>query len=127
MLPIASGSATRGCAIVVTRRSFQSARRVASMTASGAIDQWNRTVHDASSPCACDWEAALRKTLVGCHALIGESVRPTDGPVDIVIDGRQIRDIRPSGATEPEGDAIDLAGRLVTAGLINGHHHSHEG
>src|SRR6266702_8632601 len=68
-----------------------------------------------------------KTTLIGAIALLGEQASPSVGPVDIVIDGRQIRDIRPSGATEPEGDAIDLAGRLVTAGLINGHHHSHEG
>src|SRR6266705_2669820 len=69
----------------------------------------------------------VRKTLVGCFALLGEDARPSEQPVDIVIDGRQIREIRPSGAVAPEGEVIDLAGRLLTAGLINGHHHSHEG
>ncbi len=47
--------------------------------------------------------------------------------MDIVIDGRLIHDIRPTGAAEPEGNVIDLRDRLLTAGLINGHHHSHEG
>lgn len=69
----------------------------------------------------------MRKTLVGCLALLGEDARPSEGPVDIVIDGRIIHDIRPSGAAAPEGEAIDMADRLVTAGLVNGHHHSHEG
>jgi 5-methylthioadenosine/S-adenosylhomocysteine deaminase len=71
-------------------------------------------------------EGIVRKTLLGCVALIGEDARP-DGPVDIVVEDRLIRDIRPSGAAAPEGSAIDMRGRLVTAGLINGHHHSHEG
>src|SRR2546426_4049749 len=69
----------------------------------------------------------MRKTLVGCLALIGEHARASNGPVDIVIDGRRIDEIRPSGVARPEGEVIDLSGRLVTAGLINGHHHSHEG
>jgi 5-methylthioadenosine/S-adenosylhomocysteine deaminase len=69
----------------------------------------------------------LRKTLVGCLALVGEDARPTDGAVDIVIEDRIIRDIRPTRVAAPEGELIDLTGRLVTAGLINGHHHSHEG
>jgi 5-methylthioadenosine/S-adenosylhomocysteine deaminase len=69
----------------------------------------------------------VRKTLIGCLALVGEDARPSDGPVDIVIDGPLIHDIRPTGAATPEGELIDLTGRLVTAGLINGHHHSHEG
>src|SRR5262249_58342403 len=34
---------------------------------------------------------------------------------------------RPAGVATPEGEPINLKGRLVTAGLINGHHHSHEG
>ena len=69
----------------------------------------------------------MKKTLVGCLALLGEDARPSDGPVDIVIEGKVIREIRPSGARKPAGAVIDLSGRLVTAGLINGHHHSHEG
>ena len=69
----------------------------------------------------------MRKTLVGCRALLGETSTPSDGTVDIVIDGRTIREIRPHGAREPEGTVIDMRGRLVAAGLINGHHHSHEG
>ena len=69
----------------------------------------------------------MRKTLVGCHALLGENARPSDRPVDVVVEGRQIHEIRPSGAVAPEGAVIDLTDRLLTAGLINGHHHSHEG
>ncbi|MBO0759050.1 MAG: amidohydrolase family protein, partial [Bradyrhizobiaceae bacterium] len=69
----------------------------------------------------------MTTTLVGCRALLGEAARPSDGPVDIVIEGRRIREIRPSGAAAPEGTIIELKGRLVAAGLINGHHHSHEG
>jgi len=64
---------------------------------------------------------------MGCLALVGEDARPSEGPVDIVIDGGLIRDIRPAGEATPEGELINLTGRLVTAGLINGHHHSHEG
>ena len=68
-----------------------------------------------------------KKTLAGCLALLGEDARPSNGPVDIVIEGKVIREIRPSGARKPGGAVIDLSGRLVTAGLINAHHHSHEG
>jgi 5-methylthioadenosine/S-adenosylhomocysteine deaminase len=69
----------------------------------------------------------MKKTLVGCLALLGEDARPSDHPVDVVVEGRHIHDIRPSGAVAPQGAVIDLTGRLLTAGLINGHHHSHEG
>ena len=69
----------------------------------------------------------MRKTLTGCIALLGEEARPSEGPVDIVIEGRYIHEIRPNGAAAPEGDVVDVKGRLVTPGLINGHHHSHEG
>ena len=67
------------------------------------------------------------KTLVGALALLGEEAIPSEGPVDIVIEGRTIRDIHPSGVQPPQGTAIDMRNRLLTAGLINGHHHSHEG
>jgi len=67
------------------------------------------------------------KTLVGAIALVGETMTPSDGPVDIVIENDRIREIRPTGAADPEGTTIDMRDRLVTAGLINCHHHSHEG
>jgi guanine deaminase len=69
----------------------------------------------------------MRKTLVNCRALLGEGHTLADGALDIVIDGRLIADIRPAGAAEPEGEAIDMSRRLIAPGLINGHHHSHEG
>ena len=70
---------------------------------------------------------ATLTTLVGCRALLGPEARASDGLVDIEIQDDLIADIRPHGAAEPAGDVIDMRGRLVTAGLINGHHHSHEG
>ncbi len=69
----------------------------------------------------------MTKTLVGCLALLGEDARASDGPVDIVIEGKRIADVRPHGAREPEGEALDMRNRLVAPGLINGHCHSHEG
>lgn len=67
------------------------------------------------------------RTLKGGMAILGEDMKPSTGPVDIVIERGVIRDIRPADAAEPEGEVIDMRDRLVTAGLINCHHHSHEG
>lgn len=67
------------------------------------------------------------KTLVGALALVGEEMRPSTGPVDIVINNGAIAEIRPAGVAEPQGEVIDMRDRLITAGLINCHHHSHEG
>ncbi len=67
-----------------------------------------------------------RTTLTGCLALLGQEARASDGRVDIVIDGARIAAIRPAGAQPPEGTVVDASRHLVTAGLINGHLHSHE-
>jgi guanine deaminase len=67
-----------------------------------------------------------KTTLTNCIALLGPSALPSDGRVDIVIDGRRIAAVRQAGSAPPEGTAIDATGRLVTAGMINGHLHSHE-
>ncbi|MEJ0069282.1 MAG: amidohydrolase family protein [Pseudomonadota bacterium] len=65
-------------------------------------------------------------TLLNCIALLGPNAERSPGPVDIVIDGRRIAAIRPAGSQPPTGTAIEARNRLVTAGLINGHLHSHE-
>jgi guanine deaminase len=64
--------------------------------------------------------------LRGCRALLGRDAVATAGPVDIIVAEGRIRDIRPSGGALPEGEIIPAENRLVTAGLVNGHHHSHE-
>jgi hypothetical protein len=56
---------------------------------------------------------AVRKTLTGAIALLGEDATPSQGPVDIVIDGPLIQDIRPSGTKPPEGAVIDMRGDLL--------------
>jgi guanine deaminase len=65
-------------------------------------------------------------TLQNCIALLGPTAQLSAGRVDIAIDGRRIADISPAGSRAPSGIAIDASDRLVTAGLINGHLHSHE-
>lgn len=64
--------------------------------------------------------------LRGCLALLGSQAVPSQGPVDIIIEGKTIAEIKPTGNLVPDGKVIDASRRLVTAGLINGHHHSHE-
>ncbi len=66
------------------------------------------------------------KTIMNCQALQGVPATLTETPVDIVLHGKRIANIRPAGAASPEGDVIDGTNLLVTAGLINGHNHSHE-
>jgi len=65
-------------------------------------------------------------TLTGCAALLGEDARFDAGPLDIEVRGDRIAAIRPTGAQPLAGTVIDARRRLVTAGLVNGHHHSHE-
>ncbi len=71
----------------------------------------------------------------GCRALLGETVTLSE-PVDVLIVDGAIADIRPAGVRPfcdgggPEAvgdfDSIDGSDGLLTAGLINGHFHSHE-
>jgi 5-methylthioadenosine/S-adenosylhomocysteine deaminase len=65
-----------------------------------------------------------RTVIHGCRALIGEDAE-LSGPLDVTIEGTRIADIRPmQDGSDP--DAIDARNCLLTAGLINGHFHSHE-
>ncbi|MBY5325150.1 amidohydrolase family protein [Rhizobium leguminosarum] len=45
---------------------------------------------------------------------------------DIFIEADRIADLQPTGARPPQGTVIDASRLLVTPGLIDGHHHSHE-
>ena len=68
----------------------------------------------------------MQKILANCRALLGENHTLSE-PLDIVIEGRMIADIRPHGIARADGETIDMSRRLIAPGLINGHHHSHEG
>jgi 5-methylthioadenosine/S-adenosylhomocysteine deaminase len=67
-----------------------------------------------------------RTTLSGCLALLGPEAKPSDSRVDIFIDGGRIAAIERAGVKPAEGTVVDASRHLVTAGLINGHVHSHE-
>ena len=68
---------------------------------------------------------ARLKTVTNCLVIDGDPPR-VDGPLDLVLEGNRVKARRPAGAQPPEGETIDAGGLLVTAGLINGHTHSHE-
>ena len=65
-------------------------------------------------------------TLTGCSALVGVDARYERGPLDIVVAGDRIDAVRRTGEQPPAGEVILAQQRLAVAGLINGHHHSHE-
>ncbi|MEM6487802.1 MAG: amidohydrolase family protein [Pseudomonadota bacterium] len=54
-----------------------------------------------------------------------EGVEP-GGRVDVEIADGAVAEIRPAGQGAPRGEPVPATGRLLTPGLINGHHHSHE-
>ena len=67
-----------------------------------------------------------RFTFTRAAALLGDEARFERGPLDIVVADDRIAAIRPAGRAPAEGAVIDARNCLLTAGLINGHHHSHE-
>lgn len=65
-------------------------------------------------------------TLKGCTLLDTQEGGVAAGRFDIEIQGQRIAEVRPAGSAATKGVVIDASSRLVTPGLINGHHHSHE-
>lgn len=63
--------------------------------------------------------------LRGCTALLGPELRHSPDPLDILVEDGRIAAIAPAGSLQA-GRIIDLPGRLVVPGLVNGHQHSHE-
>jgi guanine deaminase len=63
--------------------------------------------------------------LRGACALVGEDFSFDGKPLDVLIENDRIRSLAPAG-TLSAGEVVDLHGRLLVPGLINGHFHSHE-
>ena len=66
-----------------------------------------------------------RVILRGALALLGDTHEADAAPHDIAIENERIAAVAPLGALQGER-VIDLSGRLLVPGLINGHFHSHE-
>jgi imidazolonepropionase-like amidohydrolase len=68
--------------------------------------------------------SAAAQTIVLTNAtLIDGSGSPAQPGVTIVMDGGRIRDMGPSVQVPPGSTVIDLTGKFVTPGIINGHGH----
>ena len=68
----------------------------------------------------------MKKTILrGASALLGETFAFDGAALDIAIEGGNIGHIGPAGSLAGD-DIIDLTGRVLAPGLINGHFHSHE-
>jgi 5-methylthioadenosine/S-adenosylhomocysteine deaminase len=63
--------------------------------------------------------------LRGCQALLGPELRFERGPLDVRVEGTRIAAIAPAGTLQADR-VVDLPGRLLVPGLVNGHQHSHE-
>ena len=67
-----------------------------------------------------------RTVLRGAYALQGRELGFERRALDVVIEGQRIAAIEAAGTVGNADVVIDLSGRLLVPGLINGHLHSHE-
>lgn len=63
--------------------------------------------------------------LRGAYALLGDDQAFERKALDVRIEGGKIAQIAPAGTLQAD-EVVDLSGRLLVPGLINGHFHSHE-
>jgi 5-methylthioadenosine/S-adenosylhomocysteine deaminase len=70
--------------------------------------------------------SARRTLLRGASALVGDAQAHERRPLDVLVEGRRIAAIEPAGTIGQADEVVDLAGRLLVPGLVNGHQHSHE-
>jgi guanine deaminase len=69
---------------------------------------------------------ATRTLLRGATALLGDGLDFDGRPLDVLVEGGRISAIAPAGTISGADAVIDLGGRLLAPGLVNGHQHSHE-
>jgi len=68
----------------------------------------------------------MRRTVLrGACGLLGEELRFEKRPLDVAVADGTIAGIGPAGSLQGD-EVVDLAGRMLVPGLINGHFHSHE-
>lgn len=63
--------------------------------------------------------------LRGACALVGDGFAFDGKPLDLLVEHDRIKSIAPARSLSG-GEVVDLSGRLLAPGLINGHFHSHE-
>lgn len=65
-------------------------------------------------------------TLTGGLVLASPDAKQDRARKDVFIENGKITAVLPAGERQPIGERIDASTLLITAGLINSHHHSHE-
>ncbi|MFZ4760210.1 MAG: amidohydrolase family protein [Burkholderiaceae bacterium] len=64
--------------------------------------------------------------LRGARALLGDAQVYDPRPLDVLVADGRIAAIEPAGTLASADTVIELTGRLLVPGLVNGHQHSHE-
>ena len=69
---------------------------------------------------------ARRTLLRGATALLGEAQAYDARPLDVLVEAGRITAIEPAGTVGQADEIVELGGRMLVPGLVNGHQHSHE-